>query len=83
MFQSKNSLCDCGSGKKYKRCCFNGAAFDTNLDQLNANYRLEIKKSPMWKKVVNEFGEVEAEKLLQQISFRDAGAPLPKGIVAL
>jgi len=25
--QSKNSMCDCGSGLKYKRCCFNKKLF--------------------------------------------------------
>lgn len=84
---SRNSLCPCGSNKKYKRCCLSKVVQTAHcwmddegihvvssgepmtseqLDSLSEKYQKNLRSSPMWKEMVKEFGQQEAEALLKQ-----------------
>jgi len=50
----KNDLCPCGSGKKYKKCCFEKEKLEkarrllASLEEEDGPEMLSFKKFPLW-----------------------------------
>jgi hypothetical protein len=38
----------------------------SEIDQMSKEYQNQIRNSPMWDEMVNEFGKVKAEELLKE-----------------
>lgn len=86
----RNDPCPCGSGQKYKKCCFRHEKepLNTNvplmdkegihvvgkgtapspeeLERMTNEYQKNIKKGPLWKIMVEQYGLDKAEKMLKE-----------------
>jgi hypothetical protein len=47
-----------------------GPLTQAELDTMTQAYQQRIRQSPMWKQMVNEFGQDKAEELLQEFQVK-------------